>query len=209
MTSLLLMRLRRFRSEKRQSGSGQTAVGAAAPKQWTKAILILIGCGSILNAHAGLTWKTYVNKDYGYSIPIPANLQLMPWKGDPVSPWQARTKTFESKDGNVSLVISTHWTNGITLQQRFSDEIDSRIKEGANVNYSVIKDNWFVVSGTNSLGFEFYTKLVVFGDVKTGETRYIYFTFAYPTSQRAIYDAAVTKMSHEFVPALPGDYDRE
>jgi hypothetical protein len=105
----------------------------------------------------------------------------MPWKGDPVSPWQARTKTFESKDGNVSLVVSTHWTNGIALQKRFSDEIDSRIKEGANVSYSVIKDNWFVVSGTNSLGFEFYTKLVVFGDVKTGESRYITFTFAYPT----------------------------
>jgi hypothetical protein len=124
-------------------------------------------------------------------------------------PWQARAKTFESKDGNVSLVISTHWTNGITLQQRFSDEIDSRIKEGATINYSVIKDNWFVVSGSNSLGFEFYAKFIVFGDLNRGEARYITFTFAYPTSQRAIYDAAVTKMAREFVPDMPGDYDRE
>jgi hypothetical protein len=174
-----------------------------------KAILILVSCGCILSAHAGLTWRVYINKEYGYSIPIPGNLQLMPWRGDPVSPWQARTKTFASKDGKVSLVIATHWTNGFTLQQRFRDEIDSRLKEGASLNYSVIKDNWFVVSGTNSLGFEFYTKLVVFGDANRGETRYITFTFAYPTSQRSVYDAAVTRMAHEFVPALPGDYHRE
>ena len=107
------------------------------------------------------------------------------------------------------MVISTHRTNGIGLQQRFSDEIDSGIREGARINYSVIKDNWFVVSGTNSLGFEFYTKLVVFGDVKKDEARYVTFTFAYPTSQRAIYDSAVTKMAREFVPDLPGDCDRE
>jgi hypothetical protein len=113
-----------------------------------KAILILVGCGYMLDAHAGLTWKIYVNKDYGYSIPIPASLRPTPWKGDPVSPWRARTKTLESKDQNVSLVISTHWTVEITLQQRFSEEIDSRIKEGAKINYRVIKDNWFVVSGT-------------------------------------------------------------
>jgi hypothetical protein len=88
----------------------------------------------------------------------------MPWQGDSVSPWQARTKTFESKNAKVSLVISTHRTNGIGLQQRFSDEIDSGIREGARINYSVIKDNWFVVSGTNSLGFEF-------GETLANETR--------------------------------------
>lgn len=133
----------------------------------------------------------------------------MPWKGDPVSPWQARTKTFESKDGNVSLVISTHWTNGITLQQRFNVEMDSRVKEGATVNYSVMKDNWFVVSGTNSLGFEFYTKWVSFGDRNTNQARYVTFTFVYPSSQRNVYDPAVSKMAREFVPNMPGDYDRE
>jgi hypothetical protein len=160
--------------------------GADAMK---KAFLALAGCGCVLIAQAGLTWRIYVNKEYGYSIPIPGNLQLMPWQGNPVSPWQARTKTFESKDRTVSLVISTHWMNDLTLQERFSDAIDSRTKEGASINYSVIKDNWFVVSGINSLGFEFYTKLVVFGGVNSGQTRYITFTFAYPTSQRATYDS--------------------
>lgn len=164
---------------------------------------------AVTSAHAQINWKTYRNTTYGYSIPMPANLQLQPWKGDPASPWQARTKTFQSKDGNISLVISTHWTNGRTPQEFFNDEVSARQKEGALINYSVLKDNWFVVSGTNSLGFEYYTKCVVFGDEATGQARYVEFTFAYPTSQRSVYDRAVTKMSREFVPDMPGDYDRE
>jgi hypothetical protein len=164
---------------------------------------------AFIPAHAQISWKTYTNTVYGYSIPMPASLQLQPWKGDPVSPWQVRTKTFQSKDGKVSLVISTHWTNGRTLQELFNDEVSARQKEGALINYNVLKDNWFVVSGTNSLGFEYYTKLVVFGDEATGQARYVEFTFAYPTSQRSIYDRAVTKMSREFVPDMPGNFDRE
>ena len=170
---------------------------------------MLFAFGCVALANAGLTWTIYINKEYGYSIPRPTNLQLMPWKGDPVSPWQARTKTFQSKNGDVSLVISTHWTNGVTLRERFNDEINSRIKEGARTTYSVIKDNWFVISGRNSLGFEFYTKLVMFRDIKRGGARYVTFTFAYPASQRAVYDVAVTKMGREFVADLPGDYDRD
>jgi hypothetical protein len=170
---------------------------------------VLCSLSAVTSTHGQSSWKTYTNTAYGYSIPIPANLQLQPWKGDPVSPWQARTKTFQSKDGNVSLVISTHWTNGRTPQEFFNDEVSARQKEGALINYSVLKDNWFVVSGTNSLGFEYYTRLIVLGDRATGQSRYVEFTFAYPTSQRSIYDRAVTKMSREFVPDMPGDYDRE
>ena len=53
----------------------------------------------MLSAHAELTWKIYVNKDYGYSIPLPANLQLVPWKGDPVK--------FISSTINESIGIGT------------------------------------------------------------------------------------------------------
>jgi hypothetical protein len=78
----------------------------------------------ISSTHAQTAWKKYTNAAYGYSIPIPANLHLQERKGDPAGPWQA--KTFHSKDGNVSLVISTHWTNGRTPQELFSDEVSRR-----------------------------------------------------------------------------------
>jgi hypothetical protein len=38
--------------------------------------------------------------------------------------------------------------------------VSGRTDEKATINYTFIKDNWFVVSGTNSLGFEFYTKFL-------------------------------------------------
>jgi hypothetical protein len=51
------------------------------------------------------------------------------------------------------------------------------------------------------LGFEFYTKYVVFGDRNAGAARYITLTFAYPTSQRNIYDPAVTKINFRILGA--------
>ena len=175
-----------------------------------KYLLFLMLCWLVaISANAQISWRTYVDKNYGYSIPMPASLQLMPWTGDPASPWQNRSKTFQSADGNVSLSVSTHWTNGRTIQNFFKDAVNQRSDEGALINYSILKDNWCVVSGVNSLGFEFYTKYVVFGDRNAGAARYITFTFAYPTSQRNIYDPAVTKINREFIPALPGNYDRE
>ncbi|MBV8212227.1 MAG: hypothetical protein JOZ08_03260 [Verrucomicrobia bacterium] len=140
---------------------------------------------------------------------MPANLQLMPWNGDPVSPWQNRNKTFQSSDGEVSLSISTHWTDERTLEESFKDEVAQRAKGGDLINYSVLRDGWYVVSGTNSLGFEFYSKRVVFTDESTGVQRYITFDFVYPASQRKVYDPAVTKIAGEFVPDLPGKYDRD
>jgi hypothetical protein len=160
-------------------------------------------------AQTQLSWKVYVDRLYGYSIPVPANLQLMLWKGDPQSPWQNRSKTFQSTDGKVSLSITTHWTDGQMLEEAFKNEVGERAKGGDLINYSVLRDGWYVVSGTNSLGFEFYSKRVVFTDEATGMPRYITFDFVYPASQRKMYDPAVTKIAREFVPDIPGKYDRD
>jgi hypothetical protein len=105
-------------------------------------------------------------------------------------------------DGKVELSIVTHWTNDQTLQEFYKDEIASRTEGKDYINYSVIKDSWYVISGTNSLGFEFYTKRCVFGN--KGNPRYVDFDFVYPTSQRSVYDAVVIKIAHEFIPDLPG-----
>lgn len=162
-----------------------------------------------LPAGAQLSWKVYINKDYGYSIPLPSNLFLLLWKGDPASPWQNRNKTFESKDGKVSLTISTHGTDDRTFQDFFNDTVAEGTKGRDHINYSIIKDDCCVISGTNSLGFEFYSKWVVFKDGDTGMRRYVTFDFVYPSSQRRIYDPAVAKIAREFVPDMPGHYDRD
>ena len=182
---------------------------ALSPRENMKTLWLLLLWAFPVVAQAQLSWKVYVDKLYGYSIPMPANLQLMPWNGDPESPWQNRNKTFQSPDGKMSLSISTHWTDDRTLEEAFKDEVAERAKGGDLINYSVLRDSWYVVSGTNSLGFEFYSKRVVFTDEGTGVQRYIIFDFVYPESQRKVYDPAVTKIAREFIPDLPGKYDRD
>jgi hypothetical protein len=184
--------------------------GERAPmNKQTKVIFLVILLTTISSARAQSSWKTYVNKEYGYSIPIPSDLRLAPWKGDPESPWRNRSKTFQSKDEKVSLSIVTHWTNGRTLRDFFNDEVSDRKKGGDRINYSTIKNDWCVISGTNTLGFEFYSKWFVFTDEATKTPRYITFDFAYPASQRASYDPAVMKIAREFVPDMKGEYPRD
>jgi hypothetical protein len=72
------------------------------------------------------------------------------------------------------------------------------------VNYSVIKDNWFVISGTNAKGFEFYHKLFVGED---DGRWYIDFDFTYLNSERDKYDPICSRIAHSFVPNLPGEHD--
>jgi len=69
-------------------------------------LIILLPVSALAQTQLG--WKVYVDRLYGYSIPVPPNLQLRPWNGDPQSPWQNRSKTFQSADAKVSLAITTH-----------------------------------------------------------------------------------------------------
>jgi hypothetical protein len=155
-----------------------------------------------------LRWKLYVDRNYGYSIPVPANLKLVPWTGDPTSAWQIRHLMFVSKDRNVSLEIVTHFTNERTLQDFYNYEFAHRLNVGDGINYWTIRKNWYVISGTNAQSFEYYSRTVVFTDPGSGAQRSIHYDFVYPASQRATYDAAATNIARKFVPDLPGQYER-
>jgi hypothetical protein len=63
------------------------------------------------------------------------------------------------EDKSVSLSVYTHPLDPEnelqTLHAFFEAEVTGRTDEKGVVNYTLIKDNWFVVSGTNFKGFEF------------------------------------------------------
>jgi hypothetical protein len=159
-----------------------------------------------VSAHAARDgWSTYTNETVGYSITYPSNLTLAPWKGAPESPSQWRTKSFTSKDGEVELYIETFWTRSRELKDFFNEEFTNRARGKDRINYSVIKENWYVISGTNSKGYEFYKKFFVFSD--QNGTWYICFDFVYPHSQHKIYDPVVAEIARKFVPNLPGNHD--
>jgi hypothetical protein len=100
------------------------------------------------------------------------------------------------------LEIYTHPTEK-TLQEFFTDEMARRTEGKDVVNYSVIKDNWFVISARNTKGLEFYHKLFV-GEDQDGSW-YIDFDFTYP-SERGKYDPICSRLARSFT-LPPGKHD--
>ncbi len=165
-------------------------------------------------AHAQIDWKTYRDETVGYSITYPAFLNHIPWKvlhpdADPSSSQQWRTQTFRSKDKEVSLYLETHSVaEPKSLEQFFNEKLANRTSGGDHVGYVLTKENWYVISGVNARGFEFYEKFFLFTST-TGEDGdwFIYFDFVYPHSQHKIYDPLVAKIAHDFIPNLPGNHE--
>lgn len=170
-----------------------------------KTLLMLLVAITLASTTQAQGWKTFTHEGAGYRITYPANLQLQPPSPGAVatnSSTQWRIKDFRSEDGEVELYVETHSMNtDASLQENLNYEVSNRTQGGDYINYSVIKDNWYVVSGTNAKGYEFYKKYFDSGDW------WISFDFVYPRSQHRIYDPMVAKIARDFVPKLAGDYD--
>jgi hypothetical protein len=164
--------------------------------------------------YAQSNWKTYTDKQAGYSITYPGFLRQIPWKerypdADQESIKQWRTKTFLSKEREVTLYLEFHpVSEPKSLEQFFNEKLENRTTGGDHIGYVLTKDNWFVISGVNTQGYEFYEKFFLFTPT-TGEDSnwYIYFDFIYPHEQHKIYDPLLAKIAHDFVPNLPGNHE--
>lgn len=180
------------------------AVAAVGPYRMKRLLLILMVIASATLAGDREThdWKPYESQLGGWKASIPANLYELPFseKQRLESPGWRHSTSFESKDGSVSLRVYTLWL-GVDepLHAFFKEKIAERTEEPAVINYTFIKDNWFVVSGTNSVGFEFYTKFWKYED------HTVELTFVYP-KQKA-YELILLRFLRNFVPNLPGEWD--
>jgi hypothetical protein len=174
-------------------------------------ILIVMAMSSLIVAQA-TEWKTYRDNNVGYSITYPAFLHLIPPivrhpEADQHTSWTWRTKSFRSEDGKVELYIETHSIGEPkTLEQFFNEKLANRTSGGDHIGYVLTKDHWYVISGDNALGFEFYEKFYEFQD-STGESWYIYFDFIYPHAQHEKYDPMVATIAAGFKPNLPGNHE--
>jgi len=154
-------------------------------------------------------WKTYRDDIGGYSVTYPALLHLIPPavrhpEADQNTAWTLRTKSFQSADGKVELYVETHPIDeSERLEQFFNEKLAGRVSGGDDIEYSLRKDNWYVISGVNTKGFEFYEKFYRFSD-PDGGSWYIYFDFVYPHSEHAKYDPMVATIAKGFNPRLPG-----
>ena len=87
------------------------------------------------------------------------------------------------------------------LENFWQKELSTR---GETVTYKFKKDNYYVISGVNPNGYEFYHKVFFYS------TYWLEFEITYPHAKHAVYDAWVERIARDFVPALPdnGQYDR-
>ena len=103
------------------------------------------------------TWSVFAHPRMGYELPIPPGVRAA---GDPVAGKEAR---FQSADGDFAMaasggtisdypasVIATQWNSALRKADR-------------RVTYQRRGNTWFVVSGTDAQGIEFYEKFTMRG----------------------------------------------
>jgi hypothetical protein len=165
-----------------------------------KTILIsaLVGISLVGNAQGEDQWKTYINGRWGFSLTYPSSLIAGP------SPTNGAGQEFHLSSKEVSVAAQgshTHEDIGETLDHFWRKELSER---GDTVTYKLKKDNYYVISGVNSNGYQFYHKVFFFPG------RWIEFEITYPHAKNKVYDAWVERIAREFDPSLPdnGAYDR-
>ena len=115
------------------------------------------------------TWSVFAHPQMGYELPIPPGVRAA---GDPVAGKEAR---FQSADGDFAMaasggtisdyparVIATQWNSALRKADR-------------RVTYQRRGNTWFVVSGTDAQGIEFYEKFTMRGQ----QVAFLIITFPY------------------------------
>ena len=149
------------------------------------ATLIIISLAGVCFAQKTIQYKTYRNARFTYSISYPSSL-LLP-QGESTN---GDGQKFQSKDGRAELIV--YGSNNAldqTLEQAFNEA-----KSGPGntvVTYQTMKQDWFVVSGTEG-GKIFYQKTFLRAGVfKT-------MRIEYDEQLKTSYDAITTRVSISF-----------
>ena len=129
-----------------------------------------------------VTYKTYTNARYGFTIAYPSGILVPQGESD-----NGDGQKFISRNGNATLTAF----GANRLERSLQDEFRSA-QENRNVTYRVLKNDWFVVSGTES-GKVFYQKTLLRGDAfKT-------LIIEYDETERARFDSITTRIARSFV----------
>lgn len=172
-----------------------------------KAFLMFSAIVSLItNAHA-TSWVTYHDEDWiGYTITYPAFLHGVPFHilhpDDENDHIRWRTSVLASEDGEEQLKFNFYPTSDSSkLQEYFEEELTDCQKKGDTITYSVIKDNWYVISGVDSdEHYEFYTKSYFIPSKGDDSGEHASFNFSYPHSEHATYDPMVSIIAKGFIP---------
>lgn len=143
---------------------------------------ILQANGNHIYISQRVTYRTYSNARYGYSIAYPAGLLIPQGESD-----NGDGQRFASKDGSATLLAFGSNRMDRSLAEEFQSAQANR-----SVTYKVLKRDMFVVSGTEN-GKIFYQKTLLRGDAfKT-------FIIEYDEQERATFDSITARIARSFV----------
>jgi hypothetical protein len=132
-----------------------------------------------------ISYKFYNNARYQYSIAYPAGILIPQGEAD-----NGDGQKFLSKDGKVVMLVYGQFNVlNQTLKKAFSEALSDT--PGGAVAYKLLKNNWFVVSGTVS-NRVFYQKTTLVDD--TFKT----FRIEYPESQKDAFDKITGEIAKSF-----------
>ena len=152
---------------------------------------------SALNAHAGPRvdvnlndWATLKNERHGFAIAYPVDVFEQK-----AAPTTDEGRVLISKDGKAKLLVGAFAnTDSNTLQDYRQFLLDEQYS-GANIDYDVIKQRWFVLSGTRN-GEIFYQRV----SFTCGGKLINSWAMLYPEGERKIYDAVLTAIARTYTP---------
>jgi hypothetical protein len=139
-------------------------------------------------ASAKVTYRTYTNARFGYSISYPVGI-LIP-QGEPDN---HDGQVFRSRDGHAEMrAFGRYNALNETLRSAFNSSVAGEDSSGREVTYKLLKGNFYVVSGRQN-GKIFYEKTFLKGD--TFKT----FMIEYDEQERATYDPITARIARSFV----------
>jgi len=134
-------------------------------------------------------WTSYSNARYGFRLDVPTTLVPDP------DPDNGEGRAWRSPDGQVLLVVSgSNDTSGGTAKQMYEQEVADRTAAGENLTYKHSADTFYVISGYQTDGREFYLARWV----GAGSTSSLW--WLYPTSQSATVEPWIIDSYYSFVP---------
>lgn len=154
-------------------------------------ILLVLGLFLTLKAQAQENYKSYCNSSYMFCMSYPQNL-LVPQEESP----KGDGREFLAKTGKAKI---TTWGNeapsyaieGVSDFDKPTEvkSVFEQAMEGKKVSYKVLKNDWFVISGTDAEGNIFYQRTQLKG------LTFITVLIAYPSTEKTIWDKECGKIA--------------
>ena len=155
-------------------------------RHWSLSALLVAGAAYGQGAPAGTEYR---NPKFGFSVRLPTEV----FPGGPTRNQEAGAMWI-SRDARARLVAAAQPNvTGESLQSYRKFLMEQTYNE-ATLDYTPIKDNWFVLSGINKDGQTFYERVTFVCD-----GRYIYgWQLQYPSADKQRYDRIVEAIHRNY-----------